>query len=199
MGRLERQERIREEMRQMIASAAMKLFLTEGFEKTSMRRIAEEIDYTPGAIYSYFKDKNEILFALHTKGFEKLYAMQLKARDAADPLERLYQQGETYLRFAAENPEYYELMFNKQINLGYSVQPGKRSYELLRDDVRACMDAGRLPKNDIEAASLAFWGLVHGLASLANQGCCSPITGMTAFEATKAALRFTVQAMARGG
>ncbi len=79
MGTAERRERDRNEMREAILAAAMKLFLDESFEKTTMRRIAQAIEYTPGALYSYFKDKDEILFALHQRGFDQLFAMQAPA------------------------------------------------------------------------------------------------------------------------
>ncbi len=90
-------------MRGMISRAAMKLFLTEGFERTSIRRIAQEIEYTPGAIYSYFKDKDEILYALHNEGFDRLAVAFSTIPPSDDPFEDLRHCGEAYLRFALEN------------------------------------------------------------------------------------------------
>src|SRR5688572_21171318 len=103
MGSEQRRERDRQEMRETILRAAMKLFIEESFEKTTMRRIAEAIEYTPGTLYWYFKDKDEILFALHQRGFETLFAMQQPTMAIADPVERLRKLAEVYIEFALEN------------------------------------------------------------------------------------------------
>ena len=57
MGVTERRERERQAVRQEILDAARALFIEEGYEKTSMRKIAEKIEYSPTTIYLYFKDK----------------------------------------------------------------------------------------------------------------------------------------------
>ena len=62
MGVADRKEREKTEMQKRILDAARVLFLEKGFEKTSIRNIADLIEYSPGTIYLYFKDKNEILF-----------------------------------------------------------------------------------------------------------------------------------------
>ena len=72
MGILERKEREREDMRRLILNAARELFLEQGYEKTSIRNIADVIEYSPATIYLYYKDKNELFFALHEEAFLKL-------------------------------------------------------------------------------------------------------------------------------
>ena len=72
MGIVERKEREKEDMRRLILNAARKLFLEQGYEKTSIRNIADAIEYSPATIYLYYKDKNELLFALHEEAFLKL-------------------------------------------------------------------------------------------------------------------------------
>ncbi|MEI9814713.1 MAG: TetR/AcrR family transcriptional regulator [Acidobacteriota bacterium] len=59
-------------MRQKILSAATELFLQNGFETVSMRKIAEKIEYAPSTIYLYFEDKDEICSAIGTEAFEIL-------------------------------------------------------------------------------------------------------------------------------
>src|SRR5262245_31840128 len=133
----ERRERERHEMRQRIIDAARRLFVTEGYERTTIRRIAEEIEYTPGAIYSYFKDKDAILYALHQYGFEQLGRKMSEAVvGAADPLEQLARIGRAYTAFARDNPEMYDLMFIAQATSRALDDPdawpeGARAYDLL--------------------------------------------------------------------
>ncbi len=57
-------------MRQRILKAAMELFAKGGYENVSMRKIAKKIEYSPGTIYLYFKNKNDIMLQLCYQGFE---------------------------------------------------------------------------------------------------------------------------------
>lgn len=172
MGSPERRQREREEMRQLICRTAMKLFLDEGFEKVSMRAIAEKIEYTPGALYSYFEDKDAILYTLHEQGFRMLHE-RLGGVDAAlGPFDRLEAMGRLYLRFALENPEYYDLMFINGATIARALEekdwePGRSAYDLLRQQVRKCQEDGSLPAHELESATFAMWSNVHGIASLA--------------------------------
>ena len=61
MGLKERQERDREAVSRSILDAARELFVTHGYQEVSIRKIAERIEYSPAAIYSYFpsKDRSE--------------------------------------------------------------------------------------------------------------------------------------------
>src|SRR5215208_5070860 len=72
MGIKERQERDREAVRRAILDAARDLFVREGFENVSIRKVAERIEYSPAAIYSYFPGKDDIFFALAAEGFHLL-------------------------------------------------------------------------------------------------------------------------------
>ena len=89
MGIVERKEREKEEMRKLILEAAQKLFLETGFEKVSIRNIADAIEYSPATIYLYFKDKNELLYAIHNIGFQKMIEEFYPALSLADPFDRL--------------------------------------------------------------------------------------------------------------
>lgn len=166
-----RREREREEMRRAILDAAMRLFLDQGFERVSMREIARAIEYSPAAIYSYFKDKDAILGALHEEGFGKLLVLQQSTRAIADPLERMRQHGLMYMQFAMEHREYYDLMFIerapvKDLAAGQEWEAGMRSYNELLDAVHACIAAGYFPGAAPESVALAMWSMVHGMASL---------------------------------
>ena len=72
MGIKERQERDREAVRRAILDAARELFVAEGFQNVSIRKIAERIEYSPAAIYGYFPSKDDIFFALAEEGFRLL-------------------------------------------------------------------------------------------------------------------------------
>lgn len=171
MGISERKERDKMKMRSHILDMAMKLFLEEGFQRVTMRRIATEIEYSTGTIYLYFRDKDEILYALHTLCFEKFYKEQETVMSIKDPWKRLRKHGKVYVNFALKNPEYYDLMFImrgpvKTIKEKERWEAGLRSYELLKKNVEDCMKAGYLKKANPDVAAFAFWAHTHGVASL---------------------------------
>jgi AcrR family transcriptional regulator len=171
----ERAERSREATRGQIARAALQLFLDEGYERVSMRRIADAVGYTPGALYAYFRDKDEILYALHVEGFARLRSAVGEVSGRLTPGQRLYRLGERYLRFAFENVRLYELMFitrrmGERIRKDEKWRVGLDNYDRVRATVRECMDAGVIPRGDVEAATFAHWSVAHGIASAVIRG-----------------------------
>src|SRR4051812_5939275 len=72
MGIKERQVRDRKAVRRAILDAARELFVAEGFQNVSIRKIAERIEYSPAAIYGYFPSKDDIFFSLAEEGFRLL-------------------------------------------------------------------------------------------------------------------------------
>ena len=174
MGINERKEKQKLEIRKLILDASMKLFAEEGFSKVSIRKIADIIEYSPTTIYLYFKDKNEILFHLCEMGFIQMAEFNKDLYGIANPLERLHKMGENYIRFGMQYPEYYDLMFIQLAPMETLEQMkcsewsnGDTALHGLMQIIQECMDQGLLAKGDVKAASMAIWGMVHGLVSLA--------------------------------
>lgn len=170
MGIVERKEREREEMRQLILEAALKLFLTNGFDKVSIRNIADEIEYSPATIYLYFKDKNELLFALHQRGFAKMVAEFQPLTQLSDPFEKLVEMGRSYIRFAVENPELFDLMFIMTAPMDKLDKEnwveGDQAFGLLMQVVQECMDAGIFQPHDVQSTAMMIWSGIHGYTAL---------------------------------
>jgi AcrR family transcriptional regulator len=167
-----RREREREEMKRLITGAARKLFVSEGYESTTIRRIAEAIEYTPGAIYSYFKDKDAILYALHQEGFLELQRRFFSAiTPGKNPVEQLAELGEAYVAFAHQNPEMYHLMFvaqatSRTLHEADAWPEGKTAYESLRSLVQLAVDGGWIRPGDPEIVAFALWATAHGSVTL---------------------------------
>jgi len=111
LGPSERRQREREEIRGLILDAARELFVTEGYEAVTMRRIAERIEYSATAIYFHFKDKEALMGELCAVDFYTLATQLTKIARVEDPLERMRRIGQAYAGFAAEFPNHYRLMF----------------------------------------------------------------------------------------
>jgi len=196
LGTEDRKEREKLEMRQLIVKTAMQLFIEKGIENVSIRAIAEKIEYSPGSIYSYFKDKGEIIHAIHTEGFEKLYAMQKTLDDVKDPAEKLRRMGRIYMQFALENKDYYDLMFiakgvAEKISEKQEWDVGQRSFNYLRDNVNDLIEQGYIVNADVDSATFAIWGFVHGMAALIIRGRCAMLPDEIVKQMTEGALQFT--------
>jgi AcrR family transcriptional regulator len=113
MGIRERHVRDRETVRRAILDAARELFVSEGFQNVSIRKIAERIEYSPAAIYGYFPSKDDIFFALAEEGFRLLCdrGAAMNPADDRPPLERVHSVFRRLYEFSRDHPQYFALMF----------------------------------------------------------------------------------------
>jgi AcrR family transcriptional regulator len=111
MGTKERHDRERQAVTTSILSAARDLFIAEGYQSVSIRKIAERIEYSPAAIYSYFASKDDIFLALAEEGFHRLDEKVQSAMKTDDPLENVRACWWAFYEFSQEHPAYFELMF----------------------------------------------------------------------------------------
>jgi AcrR family transcriptional regulator len=170
MGIAERKQEEKQEMTKRILNGARKIFLEKGYEQTSMRNIANEINYSPGSLYFYFKDKSEIFHELHREGFQ-LLLRELKVLDkVADPFERLKAMGRVFIEFAQENKDYYNLMFivdepEKTGETG-GFKIAQEAINQVSSVVRECQQKGRFKDMDIEYFTFMILSALHGICAL---------------------------------
>src|SRR5215469_5578607 len=100
MGVQERRAREKKELRQEILDAARDLFVHDGFENVSMRKIADKIEYSPTTIYLYFQDKADLLDCICEETMSRLVRKQtVHEQTITDPLERLRRGLRAYIEF----------------------------------------------------------------------------------------------------
>lgn len=173
MGVKERKERDKLEMREKILQSAHQLFLERGFEEISIRSIAEAIEYSPATIYLYFKDKNEIIHALHQDGFRLLNEHFQHLGQFADPFERLLQMGRAYIKFATSNPDIYDLLFMKSEPMEHVAscldeewKEGDSAFDALLQTIMQCQHQGYFKGFEPHSFAMMIWSSIHGLCSL---------------------------------
>ena len=90
MGVIEKRAKHKEEFRREILDSAREVFINDGYDRFSMRKLAEKIDYSPTTIYIYFKNKDDLLFALCEDFFASFFAELNHIRSVSpDPIETL--------------------------------------------------------------------------------------------------------------
>lgn len=174
MGVQERRERQKESLRQEILDAARELFVREGYDSVSMRRIAEKIEYSPTTIYLYFRDKSDLLNQLCEETFAKLArTLDRISRAQDDPLTALRRGLRAYVDFGLKHPHHYEVTFIMPImqyvgpdEHPYEGSVGEQAFNYLRSAVGAAMAENKIRRGDVDLTSQALWAGVHGVTSL---------------------------------
>ncbi len=169
----DRKAKEKEDLKALILSGAKKLFVEKGIEQTTIRNIADAIDYSVGTVYVYFKDKNAIFHALHTQGFTQLGGEFKVLFNVSSPMERLRAMGRVYINFALQNPDMYDLMFNLKAPMEFlndaneeEWNEGKGTFNVLRTTVEQCMEEGHFKGHHLEPTAFMIWSMVHGMCSL---------------------------------
>jgi AcrR family transcriptional regulator len=173
MGVAERRLREKEAVRNQILTAAMDLFVEQGYDNVSMRRIAERIEYAPSTIYLYFQDKEELFSTIVLDVFQDL-TQRISALEALDlpPLESLERGMRIYIEFGLEHPHHYRLTFGPcpVEESPDRVQPcdtaGHECFDTLRRALRRCIDSGDIQVDDLEVLAQSVWTMIHGLTDL---------------------------------
>ncbi len=171
-----RKQREKQEMRTLILDAARSIFLEKGYDLTSIRNIAEKIEYSPGTIYLYFKEKDEIFHALHEEGFRRMIMKMEPLQHVAEPFERLKAMGRVYMEFAKENKDFYDLMFIIQAPMNMEEHEkwkmGNQALNFLKEVIKGCKKTGRFKGKDVNYLSFTIWSAMHGMCALFCRGRC---------------------------
>ncbi len=176
MGIKERREREKSETRDKILDAARQLFISEGYDGVSMRRVAEMIEYSPTAIYVHFADKEELFRELCHEDYARLAEVFQSSVISTDPLQRLRQIGAIYIDFGIRNPNHYKFMFMTphpghepdDVDREMMGNPEMDAYAFLKWAVQQAVAAGVLREElqDVDLISQTLWASVHGVISL---------------------------------
>ena len=171
MSREERQQAARTTTRRAILDAALSLFVSDGYAQVSIRKIAAKVEYSPGAIYSYFASKDEIFFALAEEGFRLLGATQIPHLPSDDPLDDIRSAAWRLYEFSKVQPQYFALVFldRRVPRIGREYERFAFMSELkgrLRAQMQRCIDEGVFPATvHADVALRLLWAPVMGLAA----------------------------------
>jgi AcrR family transcriptional regulator len=176
MGVKERREREKSETRDLILDAARELFVTEGYEGVSMRKVADKIEYSPTAIYVHFADKQELFRELCHRDYARLAEVFQSSAISTDPIERIRQIGGIYIDFGTRYPNHYKFMFMTphpphepdEVDREMMGNPERDAYAFLKWAVQQAIDAECFQEefSDAELVSQTLWASVHGVISL---------------------------------
>ncbi|WP_088931467.1 TetR/AcrR family transcriptional regulator [Rhizobium leguminosarum] len=168
MGISERKERERAQREQRIIAAARALAERDGWASVTVRRLAQEIEYSQPVLYAHFENRDAIVGAVALEGFGELApTLRASVRKGATPEQAIEAVATAYLDFAFERPALYEAMFVLPTGLRFAKSD---TPQVLRDTFGAMMAVVEPFSGDPEIVTETFWAALHGLAELERHG-----------------------------
>ena len=164
----------REQVRKSILDQASAILAQEGPHALSMRKLSEKVGASTIVLYTYFKDKQDILNELYQEGFARLQADLEAVPAGKDAMEYVMALGRAYHRSAVANATYYQIMFTQCVP-GFmpseaSMEASKTCFAVLRNGVQRWMDARAITPVSADASAThtaqVLWGTLHGIISL---------------------------------
>lgn len=164
-------------LRDALVQAALDALEQDGPAALSLRSLARAVGVSPTAVYRHFANKDDLMAAIATEGFEGLSG-EMTRRLAGEPdapaLRRLMILGEGYSGYAMSHPAHYRLMFGKRMvnkdDYPALARAAAHSYGMLEHAVAEAVATGELPNVPVPLLSTMAWSLMHGLSSLHNDG-----------------------------
>jgi AcrR family transcriptional regulator len=156
-----------------ILEAAERIFVADGYEGATIRKIADEVGVSSTALYMHFRDKDEILVEICMEATQRL--LEQNSQISAQPLDavaRVRRMLEAYVSFALQHPNAYQLMFCSAARSASSRKKeaaediSAQCYARYSGVVREIAAEGRLRTGTADAAAQALWAACHGMVAL---------------------------------
>lgn len=162
--------------RHRILAHACDLYLTDGFDGFSMRKLARAVGVTAPALYRHFESKEEVLLEVVGEAHDELFRTLSHALAGPTPADRFRRAGAAYLDFALAHRRYFQMIHSFTEFMGLDQIPEELSRrtcsvgQFWHDRVRECIEAGILKEDDPEGIGLVLWSHAYGLISLHIRG-----------------------------
>ncbi|MBZ9607687.1 TetR/AcrR family transcriptional regulator [Clostridium estertheticum] len=174
MGITERRQLEKEIIRKKIIDATNDILVEEGYENLSIRKIASRIEYSPGIIYHYFKDKAEIVSFVVAEGYGNILKIISEIPiDTENPDKTIVNGMRSYIELMLENPQQFRVVLMNDIEtiqekvnmLQEGISKERKSIQGLCKLVELAIKKNIFRKMDIELTAQIIWTSTHGLVS----------------------------------
>lgn len=162
------------DFRDRLCEVAETLFAERGPEAVTMRQLASALGVSPMTPYRYFKDKDDILAAVRTAGFDRFAeALETAYAQPGDARGKGAAVGEAYVTFAFEHPQTYKLMFDmyqpNEADYPELARAANRARATMSQYVRSLVESGHLAGDPVRIGEM-FWATTHGCIVLEMVG-----------------------------
>ena len=172
-----RRERERVELTERIMDAAREMFVRDGYEAVTLRKIALSIEYSPAAIYQYFKDKQALVRAIIRRDSDDLRAHLREGLNRETPVEQLVEMARLYAEWGIAHPNHYRLMVvpppawmeqDQELSRSNPTPLDQEILTMLWTVVKGAIERGELKEKYADPALVAatLWAGIHGAVLL---------------------------------
>ena len=166
-----RQKQKSEQVRNRILDIARRIISEEGAEALSIRRITNEMDYSAGIVYHYFKNKEQILLCVLQEGYKKILTALKPPSSDLSPDEALRVSFTGYMEGMMEwSGEYKALMLSSSPQildftsvLSEGMCAKRPALKMLAATLEAGISQGIFAPCDTELTAQALWSAAFGL------------------------------------
>ena len=178
MGSERRREREKEQRRSAILRAARKEFFEKGFRAVTVDSIARRSELSKGAIYLYFKSKEEIYAQILLRDIDKFHEKVATLLDPSKSAsENLRRYAEVYAAFFISDRELFRIFMNFMIqhnpvnftpNINdHIVKSTNQTVVIIEQILQMGIERGEFPGcRDVRVCRNALWGLLNGIIAL---------------------------------
>ena len=160
------------DLKNALIEAGIEILAKDGLGALSLREVARQAGVSHTAPYAHYADKQALIAAIATAGYEKLYARlaDVVQQCQTSPAQQLVEAGWAYLEFAFEEPDHFKITFSgvveKEKDYPAFVEISQKSFKLVVEIIEACQQTGILPAGSPDLMAVSVWSMLHGLASL---------------------------------
>ena len=173
-------------LREALIDTAFAMIEEDGVDALTIRRVARRLGVTHAAPSHHFADKNELMLALASEGFNRFRAALSSVMHIPDPLQRLSAMGTAYVRFALEHPGAYRLIMGPALSRiqmpaprhsesgsadHESLAASEGTFDMLESTVAEAMQGSRaIGGAGVAGVAFLAWSAMHGAALLSLDG-----------------------------
>lgn len=156
-----------------ILGAAERIFVAEGYEGATIRKIADEVGVSSTALYMHFQDKACILHEIVEGTLSQL--LERNTEIASRPLDAVVRTRlmlDAYMHWGLQHPNAYHLVYVARESPSTDPAPertaelSRQCYEAFAGVVREVAASGRLRMGGADSAAQALWMACHGVIAL---------------------------------
>ena len=160
------------DLKNALIAAGLDILSKNGVSALSLRSVAQRVGVSHAAPYAHFADKQALIAAISTAGYERLFE-EIRAVVAAhehDPARQLVEAAWAYVQFGLDDPAHFKVTLSgvveKEQDYPAFVEVSKKSFEQVVAIVHACQAKGVLPPGEPDLVAIGVWSMMHGLVSL---------------------------------
>jgi AcrR family transcriptional regulator len=162
----------KEELRDLIYNNAKEIIIVKGLSELTARKLASKISYTPGTIYSFFQNIDDLVMQINAETLDDLYdVLKFGIESETSIKDKISSIAKNYIEFSNINKNLLqtllEYQYKKQVLIPVWYQSKiDRNFKL----IEGCLSGLNISLDDCETFARVLWSSLHGITNLANKG-----------------------------